>query len=254
MFHPYANRLKNLATAILPFAVVVLLWQLFGADSGPRSVFLPTPTAVGKAFVDLFSDASFYADIGWSVYRVTVAFVISVIFAIPIGLLTGRFHSVALFVHPINDFTRYLPVAALIPLCILWVGIGDMNKILVIFLGTVFQLVPLVADCAASVPVSLTDMTRIHGASRLQVLVKVVVPWCLPTIYDHCRVALGWAWSYLIVAELVATTSGIGRVIIQAQRFIQTPRVIAGIIVIGLLGLLFDQMFKQLRARVFAWV
>jgi NitT/TauT family transport system permease protein len=124
---------------------------------------------------------------------------------------------------------------------------------LVIFLGTVFQLVPLVADTARGVPESLIDMTRIFGASRLRVVTKAVIPWCMPTVYDHCRVGLGWAWSYLIVAELVATTSGIGRVIIQAQRFIQTPRVIAGIIVIGLLGLLFDQTFRVARRRVFPW-
>ncbi len=248
------TRIKNLGTSILPFALIALFWQLFGADSGPRSIFLPTPIAVCKAFLDLLRDSSFYADIGWSIYRVTAAFLLSVIIGIPLGILAGRFRPVALFVHPINDFTRYLPVAALVPLCILWVGIGDLNKILVIFLGTVFQLVPLAADCAASVPESLIDMSRIHGASRLQVLTKVVVPWCMPTIYDDCRVALGWAWSYLIVAELVATTTGIGRVIIQAQRFIQTPKVIAGIIVIGLLGLSFDQLFKQMRTSIFSWV
>ena len=249
-----SNRIRNLATSALPFGLIGLLWQGFGADSGPRSIFLPTPVAVAKALISLFTDAAFYADMGWSIYRVTVAFVLSVVLAIPIGILAGRFRSVALFVHPINDFTRYLPVASLVPLCILWVGIGDVNKILVIFIGTVFQLVPLVADCASSVPESLVDMSRIHGASRLQVLTKVVWPWCMPTIYDHSRVALGWAWSYLIIAELVATTSGIGRVIIQAQRFLQTPRVIAGIIVIGLLGLTFDQVFKHLRGRFFAWV
>jgi NitT/TauT family transport system permease protein len=113
--------------------------------------------------------------------------------------------------------------------------------------------VPLVSDVAGAVPEALIDMTRVYGASRVQVLRKAVIPWCMPTIYDHCRVALGWAWSYLIVAEIVATTSGIGRVIIQAQRFIQTPRVIAGIIVIGLLGLTFDQAFRFARPRFFPW-
>jgi len=206
-----------------------------------------------KAFAELLRDSSFYSDIGWSIYRVTVAFFLSAIVAIPIGILSGRFRGIALFIHPLNNFMRYLPVASLIPLCILWVGIGDLNKILVIFLGTVFQLVPLVADTSSGIPESLIDLSRIQGASRTQVVLKVVVPWCSPTIYDHCRIALGWAWSYLIVAELVATTSGIGRVIIQAQRFIQTPRVIAGIIVIGLLGLSFDQIFKHCRSRIFSW-
>ncbi len=142
---------------------------------------------------------------------------------------------------------------SLVPLCILWVGIGDLNKILVIFIGTVFQVIPLVADTARNVPGSLVDSARVHGASQLQILRRVIVPWCAPTIYDHCRVALGWAWSYLVVAEIVATTSGIGRVIIQAQRFIQTPRVMAGILVIGVLGLIFDQTAKAIKPRLFPW-
>lgn len=244
---------RRLGASALPFVIIVALWQWIGADSGPRSVFLPTPGAVLRALYELFRDGEFYADIGWSVLRVTVAFGLSALVAIPVGLVAGRFRWVALFVHPVNDFTRYLPVPSLVPLCILWVGIGDLNKILVIFLGTVFQLIPLVADCATTVPESFIDMGRIYGASRFQVIARVVIPWCSPTIYDHCRVALGWAWSYLVIAELVATTSGIGRVIIQAQRFIQTPKVIAGILVIGILGLLFDQAFRIMRPRLFRW-
>jgi NitT/TauT family transport system permease protein len=246
--------MRTLGAAALPFALVLALWQFFGASEGPRSIFLPPPTKVFGALLDLFSERDFYVDIGWSVYRVTVAFLLSVVIAVPIGLLAGRFRPIAALVHPINDFTRYLPVPSLVPLCILWVGIGDVNKILVIFIGTVFQVMPLVADTVAGVPESLIDVSRVHGASRLQILTKVVVPWCAPTIYDHCRVALGWAWSYLVVAELVATTSGIGRVIIQAQRFLQTSRVMAGILVIGLLGLGFDQFMKAMRPRLFPWV
>ncbi len=248
-----SSRWRKLATSALPFVIIGAVWQWFGSDSGPRSVFLPTPTTVFKALYELFRDGEFYADIGASVLRLTAAFALSALVAIPVGLMAGRSHWVALFVNPVNDFARYLPVPSLVPLCILWVGIGNENKILVIFLGTVFQLIPLVADCATTVPESFIDMGRIYGASRAQVIARVVVPWCAPTIYDHCRVALGWAWSYLVIAELVATTSGIGRVIIQAQRFIQTPKVIASILVIGILGLLFDQAFRIMRPRLFTW-
>lgn len=247
------RRTKALGMAAVPFVLVLTIWQFVGATEGPRSIFLPPPTKVFAALVDLFTEHDFYVDIGSSVYRVTVAFLLSVVIAVPIGLLAGRFRPVAALVHPINDFTRYLPVPSLVPLCILWVGIGDVNKILVIFIGTVFQVVPLVADTAAGVPESLVDLGLVQGASKLQTLTKIVVPWCAPTIFDHCRVALGWAWSYLVVAELVATTSGIGRVIIQAQRFLQTPRVMAGILVIGLLGLGFDQIMKASRPLLFPW-
>jgi NitT/TauT family transport system permease protein len=246
-------RLKHLTSAAVPFVIVLVLWQTFSARTGARSIFLPPPMAVLSAFRDLLLDPDFYVDVGWSVFRISIGFIASLSVAIPIGFLAGRFRVFGSLIHPINDFTRYLPVVSLIPLCILWTGIGEECKILIIFIGTVFQLVPLVSDVAGAVPEALIDMTRVYGASRVQVLRKAVIPWCMPTIYDHCRVALGWAWSYLIVAEIVATTSGIGRVIIQAQRFIQTPRVIAGIIVIGLLGLTFDQAFRFARPRFFPW-
>src|SRR5258708_31988630 len=107
------NRLRNLATSVLPFGLIGRLWQVFGADSGPRSIFLPTPVAVAKALISLFTDTRFYADIGWRIYRVTFPFVFSVGLAITIRILAGPFRSVAVFVHPINDFTRHLPVASL---------------------------------------------------------------------------------------------------------------------------------------------
>jgi NitT/TauT family transport system permease protein len=247
------RHLKTVGTAAIPFLLVLGLWQLLGANTGPRSIFLPTPGAVVSAFRTLLGDPDFYADVGWSIYRISVGFAVSVLIAVPVGFMAGRFRLLGAMIHPINDFTRYLPVVSLIPLCILWTGIGEECKILIVFIGTVFQLMPLVSDAAATVPETLVDMTRVYGASRFKVVTKVVIPWCMPTIFDHCRIALGWAWSYLIVAEIVATTSGIGRVIIQAQRFIQTPRVIAGIIVIGLLGLSFDQLFRFARPRLFPW-
>jgi NitT/TauT family transport system permease protein len=147
-----------------------------------------------------------------------------------------------------------MPVAAFIPLSILWVGIGDLQKMAIIFFGTVFQLIPMVADTAARVPKHLIELGYTMGAKPRDVILKVVVPWCMPVVYDHCRIALGWAWSYLVVAELVAAESGIGHVIIQSQRFIQTGNVIVGILTIGVLGLAFDQMFKRPKRTVFPWL
>ena len=245
---------RGVLLAVIPFALVLLLWQLLSADSGPQSIFLPRPWTVAKALVELFTTQEFFADVLASVYRVTAGFLLSVVIAVPVGIVAGSSLIADRLVQPFNNFTRYLPVASLIPLCILWAGIGDVEKILVIFIGTVFQLIPLVADTAASVPRNFVDLGHTSGATRRQIITKVVVPWCAPTVYDHLRVALGWAWSYLVVAELVAAQSGIGHVIIQAQRFIQTPRVMAGILVIGLMGLLFDLCFKLPKKAIFPWL
>jgi len=234
--------------------VILIAWQLFSTDTGPRSIFLPPPFAVVQATWDLFANQSFLDDVWASIYRVSAGFLWAAVVAVPLGLLAGSIKAVDLLIQPFNDFVRYLPVAAFIPLCILWTGIGDMEKIVVIFLGTVFQVIPLVADTAKNIPRNLIDLGYTCGASRRQVLTKVILPWCAPTIYDHLRVALGWAWSYLVVAELVAASSGIGHVIIQSQRFIQTSRVMAGIIVIGIIGLFFDLCFKLPKRRIFPWL
>jgi NitT/TauT family transport system permease protein len=248
------SRTGSVVLAAIPFLFVLTCWQLFSAESGPRSIFLPPPLSVAKALAELVSSQRFLSDVGASIYRVSAGFILSAVVAVPLGLWAGFSPVVDRLVQPINDFTRYLPVAALIPLLILWSGIGDAQKILVIFIGTVFQLIPLVADSAANVPRNLIDLAYTSGASRRHIVSKVILPWCAPTIYDHLRVALGWAWSYLVVAELVAASTGIGHVIIQAQRFIQTPRVMAGILVIGLLGLAFDLCFKLPKKRIFPWL
>jgi len=250
----WTRKLTAVLTAGVPFLLVIIIWQAFSAESGPRSVFLPPPIAVIRSLWELFRQESFIVDIGASVYRVTAGFLLAAFVAVPLGLLAGSIRFIDRLVQPINDFTRYLPVPAFIPLCILWVGIGDAEKILIIFIGTVFQVIPLVADTAANVPRNLIDLGYTSGASRRQTLTKVIFPWCAPTIYDHLRVALGWAWGYLVIAELVAAVSGIGHVIIQAQRYIQTSRVMAGILMIGLIGLFFDLCFKLPKKRIFRWL
>jgi NitT/TauT family transport system permease protein len=247
------TRTRKIVTAALPFVVIVLLWQFASAETGPRAIFLPTPFRVLRELRDLFFDQGFVRDIAISIYRVSVGFLLAAIVAVPFGLLAGTSRLADLLIQPINDFTRYLPVPSLIPLFILWVGIGDPEKIVVIFVGTVFQVIPLVADTARSVPREFVDLALVSGAGKWSVLRGIVWPWSAPAVYDELRVALGWAWSYLVIAELVAAESGIGHVIIQAQRFIQTGRVMAGIVTIGLVGLMFDQLFRLPRRRLFPW-
>jgi NitT/TauT family transport system permease protein len=248
------NRRTYVALATLTFSLFLALWFVLSKNMESAAVFLPSPLAVAADGVALFRERGFVDDILASIYRVTAGFVAAVVVALPVGLLAGTIKQADALVQPFNDFLRYLPVAALIPLSILWVGIDDAQKIAVIFVGTVFQLIPLVADTAARVPKHLVELGYTMGANSRQVLLRVVLPWCLPTLYDHFRVALGWAWSYLVVAELVAATSGIGHVIIQSQRFIQTGNVMASIIVIGVIGLVFDQMFKLPKRKLFPWL
>jgi NitT/TauT family transport system permease protein len=165
----------------------------------------------------------------------------------------GSFRVVAAFLEPITGFMRYLPVSAMIPLLILWVGIGIAEKITVIFLGTFFQQLILVADVSARVSKDLIDCSYTLGASRRQVVTRVLFPACMPGVMDTLRVTMGWAWTYLVVAELVAANSGLGYMILNAMRGLFTDVILLGILTIGVLGLITDMIFKLLRRWLVPW-
>ena len=163
-------------------------------------------------------------------------FLLASVLAVPLGILMGSFKVVEAFIEPITGFMRYLPVSAMIPLLILWIGIGIEQKIAVIFIGTFFQQLILIADVSARVSKDLIDVSYTLGASRRQVVTRVLFPACLPGVMDNLRVTMGWAWTYLVVAELVAANSGLGYMILNAMRGLFTDVIILGIVVIGILG------------------
>lgn len=239
--------------SLLPFVLTAGVWSAFTYSGRIQPFFLPTPTAVIKGLYEVVRSGEIFVDIRDSTYRVVMGFLLSVVCAVPLGILVGCYRGYEAFVEPINNLIRYLPVVCFIPLCILWIGIGDSEKIAIIFLGTFFQLLVLVADASRAVPQELLNTAYTLGARQHHVILKVVLPASLPQIYDALRVSMGWAWSYLVVAELVAATSGVGHFIIQSQRFLQTANIIAGILVIGVLGLVFDLFFSYTAVWFFPW-
>src|SRR5574341_1273727 len=192
-------------------------------------------------------------DVWASVYRVLMAFLISAILAIPLGILMSSFKIVEAFVEPIVDFIRYLPVPALVPLTILWLGIGEGSKILLLFIGTFFQLVLLVMDDANNVEKEYFELAFTLGADTKDAIIRVLFPAILPQVYDDLRITLGWCWTYLLIGEMVAARTGIGHMIREAQRFAKPEVVISGIVVIGVIGLLTDYFFKLGYKRLFPY-
>ena len=152
-----------------------------------------------------------------SLIVVIIGWVIAALLAVPLGILMGSLQIFEALFEPIVDFVRYLPVSAMIPLLILYIGIGVEEKIAVIFIGTFFQLILLVADVAAHVANDLLDSAYTLGASRFRVLTTVLLPATLPGVMDALRITLGWAWTYLIVAELVAADHGLGIMILTVR-------------------------------------
>ena len=248
------RRARSYLLAVAPLIALLICWILLTATGAVDSVFLPSPGRTFGSLLDLiFSPQFLIQQVFPSMVRVGGAFLISVLIAFPIGVLSGQSASFARMVHPLCGFTRYLPVAALVPLCILWFGIDDAQKIAVITLGLVFQLILLFAAESSAVPVELIEAGRTFGLSRFNILRRIVLPWAMPSIWDDLRISAGWAWSYLVLAELVAGNRGIGYFIIQSQRYLETDHVFAGIIFIGILGIITDQLFRFTGSRLFRW-
>ena len=164
--------------------------------------------------------------------------------AIPLGILMSSYRGVGAFTEPLIDFVRYLPVPALVPLTLIWLGIGEGSKIALLWIGTFFQLVLLVADDARRVPSEYIETGRTLGARRPCLMTDVLFPAMLPNMVDSLRITLGWCWTYLIVAEIVAASSGIGYELWTARRYGKTPEVFAGILTIGIIGLVSDQIIR----------
>jgi NitT/TauT family transport system permease protein len=242
-----------LAVSTLAGVILIGGWCLLTYGGLVRTDFLPTPHKVVLTAFRLLHDGSLFKHTYASVSVIIIGFVLSSLVAVPLGILSGSFKIVEAFVEPVVNFSRYLPVSALIPLLILWVGIGPQEKVAVIIIGTFFQQILMISDVSAQVPKDLLDASYTLGATRRQVITHVLLPAVLPGVIDTLRVTMGLAWTYLVVAELVGAFQGLGYLIMSSMRGLATDIIFVAILTIGLLGLLFDQLFKIVRRLVVPW-
>ena len=240
--------------AALVFTVLGLAWFAVTGGGFVLPLFLPSPGQVLSRLGELWASGQLFADIGISIYRITYGFFISTIVALPIGILIGSYRRWEAAVEPVVDFIRYMPVVAFVPLTILWAGTGDLQKLLIIFIGTFFQQVLLVMDNVKSVPRDFVNLGRTLQMPEWRILQRIVLPSALPSIWDSMRISLGWAWTWLVVAELVAATSGLGYRITTAQRFFQTDLIFGYLLILGILGLTTDQAMKYAGRRLFRYL
>lgn len=243
-FRSGISRGKYFALFSISLLLLGTLWFVISESGAFPPEFFPSPQNVAKASIEMLGSRVFLEDILASISRIGVAFLFSALLAVPLGLLMSSFKSIEAFVEPIIDFIRYVPVPALIPIFILWGGVGETSKFLVLFFGTFFQLVLLIMDDAGNVPRLYFDLTRTLGASTPQLIRDVLIPYLLPHIYDRLRVTLGWCWTYLIIAELIAVERGIGHTIKEAQRFNASDQMFVCFIVLGIIGLSTDYVAK----------
>jgi NitT/TauT family transport system permease protein len=238
---------------IAAFVVVIGAWLLATELGLVQPQFLPSPLAVLEAWAGLFRN-DYHVDIGISIGRVWVAFGAAAAIAIPLGMLMSSYRAVGAFSEPLVDFVRYLPVPALVPLTLIWFGIGEGSKIALLWIGTFFQLVLLIADDARRVPKEFIETGRTLGAGDGALMKDVLLRAMLPHMVDSLRITLGWCWTYLLIAEIVASNSGIGYELWTARRYGKTPEVFAGILTIGIIGLVSDQLIRAGHRRAFRYL
>ncbi|KAF5073939.1 ABC transporter permease [Oscillibacter ruminantium] len=239
--------------SILSFCVIIALWCLLTYGGMVTELFVPSPTKVLSTTVDMARDGSLWINCWMSVKRVMVGWFWSAVAALPIGMVMARSKAFSAVIQPIIEFARYLPVVALVPLTILYLGIDETQKYVIIWLGTFFQLVLMVCDTVGSVDKNMINAARTLGANRWQVYKEVIFPAALPGLMDDFRLTIGWAWTYLVVAEMVAASNGLGYIILKSQRFLATDVIFSGLITIGIIGLLTDFAVKILTRAIVPW-
>lgn len=240
--------------AVAGFLLVLGVWVWFShRPSEDENVYLPKPGLVWTTAIEVFQDETVWQDIKVSFLRVTAGFLLSAAFAIPLGIWIGSWKLVEGVTQPLIEFVRYVPVPALIPILMLFFGLDELPKVMLIFVGTFFQLVLMVADEVRRVPQELLSVSYTLGAKRGEVVRLVLMRAAMPGIFDALRLCNGWAWTYLVVAELIAANEGLGYRVLKFYRFVQTPKIFVYLFVLGALGLLLDFLFRKFNARVFHW-
>ena len=235
------------------FVLFAATWAGFTLGGYVSPTFLASPVTMVREGWLLFTEYNFAFDIGMTVWRVLGGFALAAVLAVPLGIAMGTYKGIEAFFEPFVSFCRYLPASAFIPLLILWAGIGEAQKLSVIFIGSFFQLVLMIAVSVGNTRRDLVEAAYTLGAGDRGIVTRVLVPSSAPEIAETLRMVLGWAWTYVIVAELIGASSGIGHMITDSQALLATDNIIFGIIVIGLIGLVSDFAFKSLNRRLFAW-
>ncbi len=249
--------LASLGVLLLAWCVLSYVKVVHAGDTEPAPLvphfFLPAPDEVLKSLFYLLFEKELLQAVGVSALRIVKAISLSVLVALPLGILMGSFEAVNRLFDPIIAPMRYLPITAFIPLLILWFGIDEAQKVAFLFLGTVVYLLPAVVDAVRLVPEELVQTAFTLGATKAQVIRTVLIPAAMPAIFDGFRVMNAIAWTYIILAELVNSQNGIGYILRLAEQHLKPEWSFAGILVVGVIGLFTDFAIRSINRLLFGW-
>ncbi|MFE3838186.1 ABC transporter permease subunit [Pseudogemmobacter sonorensis] len=248
---------NTLALSVLAVACALIAWHVVTATGVVKPLFLPSPLAVWEKFLQIltqgYTNTSLWQHVVISAGRVFGAFALACVIGIPLGLAMGMNPTMRGIFDPFLEFYRPIPPLAYLPLMIIWFGIGESSKVMLIFLSV---LAPVTLGARSGVRSAAIE--QIHaayslGASRSQVLREVILPSALPEILTAMRIGVGFGWTTLVAAEMVAATSGLGYMVLSASQFLQTSTVIVGIVLIALIAWVFDMAMRWMERRFVPW-
>jgi len=247
----------SLFWSIVSVVVLGVLWTLSGVYEWTNPIFLPGPGLVWDRFIDIsangYRKVTLFEHLGASLFRIIAGFALGCLVGIPLGLAMGLSNVMRGLLDPIVEFFRPIPPLAFIPLVIIWVGIGEESKVLLLFLAALWIMAIAARSGVLSVKLSKVHAAYSLGASKFQVLRHVILPNALPEIFTGMRVSLGVCWGTLVAAELLGAQQGIGQMIWAAQKFFLTEIVMIGIIMIGVIGFGMDILMRMIENKLIPW-
>ena len=236
---------KNL-NGLLTLTVIVIIWAVLAGTHVFSDYVFPGPGRVLKAFVSMAGSGELFVNTGISLLRVVVGFVISSVLAFFIGTLMVRFPAVDPYIEPLLEFIRHVPPISLIPLLILWFGIGEPSKLIVIILTAFFPVFMNTTAGLKGCDRKLIEVGEVLHMSKNDIFIKIRIPAAIPNILVGMKIGLGYSWRAIVAAEMIAASRGLGYLILDSQAMSRTDKVFVGIIVIGILGILMDRLFDRL--------
>jgi len=244
--------MKKYRGLVLP--ILILLFWIIGSEFNIfNSFIIPSPFKVFSTFMSLIGRGVLIPHIAKSLFRVFLGFLITFIIAFPLAIIVGSNKKIYDFLIPSLEFIRHIPPIAMIPLLILWFGIGEASKLGVIILATFFPIFINTFTGVSNCDKNLIEVGKTFEFSKLRILLKIVIPNALPEILSGMRLGLGYSWRALMGAELIAASSGIGYMIIEAEQLSRIDIIFVGIIVIGFLGYIIDYLFFKLTEKFLRW-
>lgn len=245
------NRIRGISPYFIAGLSIIFVWQLAVELLHPSPAILPTPTATAETLWTLTKSGELLNDVYASLSRVLSAWFLAAIIAIPLGLLQGSNQRFERIFEPLVELFRPISPLAWIPLAILWFGIGESGKIFVIFIATFFPILLNTVSGVKSIDPVMIRAGRILGCdTSLKLFMKVILPAAMPTIVVGLRIAFGTGWAAIIAAELVAARDGLGFLISNGMEILRSDMVLAGMVVIGVLGVLIDSVFRAIGKKV----